>query len=69
MIQKGSKLNGTLSGNNVIVLFCHYKHWIFSGMSNARVTQKVQLVGMDISAMETLAVMHDELPFRGKQLF
>ena len=69
MIQKGSKLNGTLSGNNVIVLFSHYKQWIFSGMSNVRVTQKVQLVGMDISAMETLAVMHDELPFRGKQLF
>ena len=38
-------------------------------MSNARVTQKVQLVGMDISEMEILAAMHDELPFRGKQLF
>ena len=38
-------------------------------MSNARVAQEVQLVGMDISAMETLATMHDELPFRGKQLF
>ena len=38
-------------------------------MSNARVAQEVQLVGMDISAMETLASMHDELPFRGKQLF
>ena len=38
-------------------------------MSNARGTKEVQLVGMDISAMETLAVMHDELPFRGKQLF
>ena len=38
-------------------------------MSNARVEQEVQLVGMDISAMETLASMHDELPFRGKQLF
>ena len=38
-------------------------------MSNARVTQKVQLVGMDISAMETLAAMHNEFPFRGKQLF
>jgi len=38
-------------------------------MSNARVAQEVQLVGMDISAMETLAAMHDELPFRGKQLF
>jgi len=38
-------------------------------MSNARVTQKVQLVGMDISEMETLAAMHNELPFRGKQLF
>ena len=38
-------------------------------MSNARVTQKVQLVGMGISEMETLAAMHDELPFRGKQLF
>ena len=38
-------------------------------MSNARVTKEVQLVGMDISTMETLAVMHDELPFRGKQLF
>lgn len=38
-------------------------------MSNARVAQEVQLVGMDISGMETLAAMHDELPFRGKQLF
>ena len=38
-------------------------------MSNAQVTKKVQLVGMDISAMETLAIMHGELPFRGKQLF
>ena len=38
-------------------------------MSNARVTKEVKLVGMDISTMETLAVMHDELPFRGKQLF
>ena len=38
-------------------------------MSNARVAQEVQLVGKDISAMETLASMHDELPFRGKQLF
>ena len=38
-------------------------------MSNARVAQEVQLVGMDISEMETLAAMHDELPFRGKQLF
>ena len=38
-------------------------------MSNARVAQEVQLVGMYISAMETLASMHDELPFRGKQLF
>ena len=38
-------------------------------MSNARVEQEVQLVGKDISAMETLASMHDELPFRGKQLF
>ena len=38
-------------------------------MSNARVKQKVQLVGMDISEMETLAARHYELPFRGKQLF
>ena len=38
-------------------------------MSNARVAQEVQLVGMDISEMETLVAMHDELPFRGKQLF
>ena len=38
-------------------------------MSNARVAQEVQLVGMDISEMETLATMHNELPFRGKQLF
>ena len=38
-------------------------------MTNARVAQEVQLVGMDISGMETLAAMHDELPFRGKQLF
>ena len=38
-------------------------------MSNARVTQKVQLVGMDISEMENLASRHYELPFRGKQLF
>ena len=38
-------------------------------MSNARVAQEVQLVGKDISAMEPLASMHDELPFRGKQLF
>jgi len=26
MIQKGSKLNGALSGNNVIVLLCLYRH-------------------------------------------
>ena len=38
-------------------------------MSNVRVAQEVQLVGMNISGMETLAAMHDELPFRGKQLF
>ena len=38
-------------------------------MSNAQVAQEVQLVGMDISEMETLATMHNELPFRGKQLF
>jgi len=38
-------------------------------MSNAQVAQEVQLVGMDISAMETLVAMHDESPFRGKQLF
>jgi len=38
-------------------------------MSNARVTQKVQIVGMGISEMQAIAAMHNELPFRGKQLF